>query len=425
MDCYKQENKINYKTYGHIEKSIGKGSMKMDKKIKKANIIIYLQSLLQFQGFIGPVIFIFYTRYMGLSISQYLLCDSLLFVIMAICEIPSGVIADYIGRKKMLVISSFAICFGMVILLTIPNYIGAIIVAVIYGVFGALQSGVSQSILYETYESCNSIKQYEYTQSKASSVGFIISIVYAIISGYMVEYNLALPVLLDLAICILSILASVLLLEDNRNYSKKESMVLPNKKDIHNVIYVIVVVSILSSCSRLMFSFYQPILTEAIFPIFFLGYTSGSYSLITAGASFFYKRIRERLSTEKMYLLIIALQFLTTIGIVFVNGYFVIAFIFLQQIQRGLMGPFLYMQVNRYIDTNNKNRVSLMSMMYCGISIFTGISLYITSAITNSSGLQRAVFYYVTVINAILILALIIFVGKEKTNQLMKYDSER
>ena len=66
-----------------------------------------------------------------------------------------------------------------------------------------------------------------------------------------------------------------------------------------------------------------------------------------------------------------------------------------------------------------------MSIMYCGISIFTGISLYITSAITNSSGLQRAVFYYVTVINEILILALIIFVGKEKTNQLMKYDSER
>ena len=72
MDCYKQENKINYKTYGHIENSIGKGSMKMDKKIKKANAIIYLQSLLQFQGFIGPVIFIFYTRYMGLSISLYL-----------------------------------------------------------------------------------------------------------------------------------------------------------------------------------------------------------------------------------------------------------------------------------------------------------------------------------------------------------------
>ena len=72
----------------------------MNNNLKKANLIIYLQSLLQFQGFIGPVIFIFYTKYMGLNTSQYLFCDSLLFLIMSVCEVPSGLISDYVGRKK-------------------------------------------------------------------------------------------------------------------------------------------------------------------------------------------------------------------------------------------------------------------------------------------------------------------------------------
>lgn len=68
--------------------------------IKKSKLLIYLSSVLQFQGFIGPIIYIFYTMYMGLSVSEYLFCDALLFMIMAIVEIPSGMIADYFGRKK-------------------------------------------------------------------------------------------------------------------------------------------------------------------------------------------------------------------------------------------------------------------------------------------------------------------------------------
>lgn len=163
----------------------------MNNNLKKANLIIYLQSLLQFQGFIGSVIFIFYTKYMGLNTSQYLFCDSLLFLIMSVCEVPSGLISDYVGRKKMLIISQLFICLGMMILLFVPSYTGAVIVSIIYGIFGALQSGNSESILYEIYEKHNNIKYYENIQSKSRSVGFIFSIVYAVISGYVIEYKLS------------------------------------------------------------------------------------------------------------------------------------------------------------------------------------------------------------------------------------------
>ena len=94
----------------------------MHRKLKKAKLLLYLQAVLQFQGFIGPIIFIFYTQYMGLSTSEYLVCDSVLFVVMAICEVPSGIIADYIGRKKALIISQVAVGIGMLLLLTVPSF---------------------------------------------------------------------------------------------------------------------------------------------------------------------------------------------------------------------------------------------------------------------------------------------------------------
>lgn len=393
----------------------------MNNNLKKAKLIIYLQSLLQFQGFIGPVIFIFYTKYMGLNTSQYLFCDSLLFLIMSVCEVPSGLISDYVGRKKMLIISQLFICLGMMILLFVPSYTGAVIVSIIYGIFGALQSGNSESILYEIYEKHNNIKYYENIQSKSRSVGFIFSIVYAVISGYVIEYNLALPVILDLIVCIILLIFTIILLDDS-NYSKKEIIILANKKDIHNVIYIILVVSILFSCSRVMFSFYQPTLNAAKFPVVFMGYASAIYSLITAGSAFFYKRMRELMTTRKMYILIISFQLLTGIGMVFVKNYFVIIFIFIQQFQRGLMGTFLYMQVNRYINSKNRNRVSLMSIMYCIISIFTGISLYVTSIITKNIGFQNAILCYVIFINLLLVLSIVLFVQKDRQNKLIRYD---
>lgn len=397
----------------------------MNSELKKAKILLYLQALLQFQGFIGPVIFIFYTRYMGLSPSQYYACDSLLFVLMAISEIPSGLISDYFGRKKMLVLSQISISIGMVVLLTVPSYEGAIVVAFIYGFFGALQSGNAESILYETFENYKNIKQFEYIKAKIGGYAFIISIAYSLSSGYLADYKLALPVILDLVVCVALLLATIILLKEPKDYSRGKRKALPEKKEISNVINVIIIASILFSCTRVMFSFYQPILLAIKIPVFFLGYASACYSLISAGSAFFYKKIRESTSTKSMYLLLVILQLLATFGIAYVNSYLAVVFIFVQQVQRGLMGPFLFFQVNRYIDTNSRNRVSLMSIMYFVISILTSFSLFVTSKIINVVGLRLAIIYYVIVVNLFLIISIVFFARKNKLNKLVKYDADR
>jgi len=214
----------------------------------KSKFLIYLSAILQFQGFIGPVIFVFYSSYMGLSTSQYLLCDSILFFVMAFVEIPSGMIADHFGRKKIIIISKLAICIGMVMLLTIKNFYGALAVAILYGVFGAMESGVAQSIFYEIYESDNSLDEYEGIQAKASSIGFMVSIVYATIGGRIAEINIAFPVILDLIISLISLVGIVFLLEDKRQYANSlNKMNAPSKEEVHNVIYIIIFVALLSA----------------------------------------------------------------------------------------------------------------------------------------------------------------------------------
>lgn len=101
------------------------------------------------------------------------------------------------------------------------SFIEAVIVECIYVVFGALESGVAESILYETYELNKCTENYEYLQAKTGGLGFVISILYSVSSGYLVEYMITLPVILDLVVCILSLISSIMLLEDNKKYDTK------------------------------------------------------------------------------------------------------------------------------------------------------------------------------------------------------------
>lgn len=387
-------------------------------KKKKAKILIVLSSILQFQGFIGPVLFVFYTAYMGLTTAQYLFVDSLLFFIMAVCEIPSGMIADRFGRKRVLVVAKIAICIGMIILLTMKSLEGAILVSIIYGIFGALESGITDSIFYELFERENSLEEYEFLTAKTGGIGFIISILYGVIAGYVTDKNLALPVILDLMISVAMLICILIFLEDNGEYKAKDKLFLPTKKQLGNVLPILLVFAMISSCSRIMYSFYQPVLIEEQFPIIFLGYASGIYSITASCSSFLYEKIRTKLDEKGMYCLILIVQLIATFGFAFSGGYVVIIFILIQQLQRGFTGTFLYMQANQYISSKDGNRVTIMSILFCSINLITASSLFLTSYVTKYYGLDISIVSYVFVANFLFLDFLGIFAYKKYKKQI-------
>lgn len=387
-------------------------------KKKKAKILIVLSSILQFQGFIGPVLFVFYTAYMGLTTAQYLFVDSLLFFIMAVCEIPSGMIADRFGRKRVLVVAKIAICIGMIILLTMKSLEGAILVSIIYGIFGALESGITDSIFYELFERENSLEEYEFLTAKTGGIGFIISILYGVIAGYVTDKNLALPVILDLMISVAMLICILIFLEDNGEYKAKDKLLLPTKKQLGNVLPILLVFAMISSCSRIMYSFYQPVLIEEQFPIIFLGYASGIYSITASCSSFLYEKIRTKLDEKGMYCLILIVQLIATFGFAFSGGYVVIIFILIQQLQRGFTGTFLYMQANQYISSKDGNRVTIMSILFCSINLITAGSLFLTSYVTKYYGLDISIVSYVFVANFLFLAFLGIFAYKKYKKQI-------
>lgn len=391
--------------------------------IKKSKILIYLLSFLQFQGFIGPVLFVFYSRHLGLSMDEYLKIDAVCFLAMAFCEIPSGMIADTFGRKKVLIISKLFITVGMMNLLFTQSYTGAMITGLIYGIFGALESGVSESVIYEIFDREKKLKEYEYTSSKAGSIGFFVSILYAVFAGYLISINVLLPVILDLIVLVLTILLVLIFLEDNGDYSgeKKRSCLKIPLSECLNILPILCVGSILLSFSRCIFSFYQPIQLELELPVVFLGYAAAVYSIIAGASAFFYKKIREKLSAKFMYFLIAALQLISSFGLAFSKSYSSLGFIFLQQLMRGIMGIFLYFQINSFINPESKNRVTLMSVYYFVTTVLTGLMLKLTADFTKFQSMRFSIKTYSFVINSMLVIALLVLFICQKSGKIKKY----
>lgn len=398
--------------------------------IKKSKLLIYLCGLLQFQGFIGPVLFVFYTSYMGLSTSEYLMADSVLFFIMAICEVPSGMIADFFGRKKILIVSKIMIIVGMVLLITIKSFLGAIIVAIIYGIFGAMESGIAESVIYEIFSKNQKLDDYEFTTARSNSVGFFVSVIYALSSGYLIELNLVLPVVCDLIISIITLIVIILLLEDHRNYENVHNFnirtlfKLPEKDILKNVILIIIIAALLSCFSRTIFSFYQPILISLEIPKFLLGYAAALYSIVAGISLVFYKKIRDTVNRKQMMLLVIFLQIISSLGIFVLESYIFIVFIFIQQIQRGIMSPFLYMQVNGHIPEDNENRVTTMSIYYFMTTILTSVFLFITSAITQYANIKASIVSFCVTINILILILVHVYNKKIHNRSIIYYQKE-
>jgi len=61
-----------------------------------------------------PIIWLFYDEN-GLSIADLFIIQSIYSVTIALIEIPSGYVADVLGRKNSMIIGTFFGCLGMII----------------------------------------------------------------------------------------------------------------------------------------------------------------------------------------------------------------------------------------------------------------------------------------------------------------------
>ena len=119
-------------------------------KLKFNNV--YKVGLIQFFSslyFYLPVLTIYYQR-RGLNFVQINSLWGIITATIFLTEIPTGLIADKIGRKKSVMIALFLQLIGEMAFIFAQNYFQFILISIIAGIGFAFQSGCIQALVYDS-----------------------------------------------------------------------------------------------------------------------------------------------------------------------------------------------------------------------------------------------------------------------------------
>jgi MFS family permease len=386
----------------------------------RQSLYMYLDAILGFQMFLGPILTIFYIEHFDITIGGFFALDATLFLLIAIFEIPSGYLSDLFGRKKMLLVSQFFTAISMLIMLLVPNYYGALLGIIVAGIFIPLGSGNAPAILYEYFESKGELEKYQEVIGKCKTYTYIMSIVASAGAGILASINIKLPIILDIVILMVSMIITYLFLIEIRNNTSEENKAekpkaklfsdfKESKSGILRTTPIFLVSALLFSIFRVSYSFYQPIFTEVNIQIEYFGFIFAGFNIICSITSYFSNRIIQKVGSEiRMMMLFALLSLISFVGIYQFGNFTILLFIGIQQVLRGLFSPFFSIKLNKYIPKNSSNRVTYLS--YCNLltTIFISFSLYLFGFLNKIMEIKSSIILFGTGVVILLIGAILI-----------------
>jgi MFS family permease len=154
--------------------------------------LFYLINACAGSFFCAPIWLFFFTRY--ISLGEVGIADWGAVVAAWVAEVPSGILADTFGRRRLIIIAMFFCGIGIGLQGFAFNLHTFLITNVIYLVGFSFYSGAGEALAYESLRGCDDQdKAYERVISTARSVEFGASLVSVMVGAYLYQLAPSLP----------------------------------------------------------------------------------------------------------------------------------------------------------------------------------------------------------------------------------------
>jgi MFS family permease len=132
-----------------------------------ANIIkLYAFSFLQMTLFPMAIITLFWKDHIGLSLTQILLLQGVLSIVMVVMEYPSGYISDRIGYRVALNLAALLGMAGWAVYTVAATFAHVMVAEILIGISLAFISGSDSALLYETLTQEGAEQEYARHQGR-------------------------------------------------------------------------------------------------------------------------------------------------------------------------------------------------------------------------------------------------------------------
>ncbi|MBP9691197.1 MFS transporter [Candidatus Woesebacteria bacterium] len=169
--------------------------------------LYYLLTIFMNGWFILPNWVFYFGQY--ITIPKIGLIDGLSKLVAVFLEIPSGSLADLIGKKHILILGNIFQALCCVVLMSATNFTWLLIGNIITFIGFALISGAKEALLYDSLLDIHKEEHYDEVVGKVGSIAMFVTVLSIFIGGYLYGIN---PKLTFVAWLVFSLIAILILL---------------------------------------------------------------------------------------------------------------------------------------------------------------------------------------------------------------------
>ncbi len=185
-------------------------------KITHPNIIrLYLIKTAKWFMLYMPIVVPFYESN-GLSMKDIMVLQALYSIAIVVLEIPSGYLADVIGRRKTLILGAVFGTIGFATYSLSHGFIGFLLAEVILGIGQSCISGADSAMLYDSLLERGEEKKYSLFEGRITGLGNIAEAVAGILGGVLAGITLRVPYFAQTFVAFIALPAAITLVEPSR-----------------------------------------------------------------------------------------------------------------------------------------------------------------------------------------------------------------
>lgn len=342
----------------------------------KRNILVYkIDSLINWFFIPIGVYILIWNKDLKLNFSQINSAISIGLIWSVILELPSGALADLIGRKKTIIIGRIFLVIAYVAFALQHNWLGIMLHQIFYYTDQAMNSGAQSALLFDSLKENEKEKEY-YKKVEADSF-FLNTVgmgVASIISGLLYKINSFLPFTIMIPITITGAVMSFFYTEpkiDSQKYSLKAYLrqnvdgmkhIVRNSKIKWISIFSIITMTITYVS---LWYIYEPRITVAFDnPILITWLIGGTYIIRAVGIKFI-NVLDKKIDQKRAPVFIAFLQSIGSMLSFIKNGFGAISSVYLRKFSDGYIRPTVLNLQNENIESRYRaTSLSAISLFY-------------------------------------------------------------
>lgn len=325
------------------------------------NIRTYYLYNLSNQLIIGPIIMV-YLLSKGVSFTQVMFLNTIASISVVIFEVPTGAVADKIGRKISIILGAALWATSLMIYVFGSNFYIFAIAEIFFALGSTFKSGADTALIYDSLKILNREKEFQKIEGKARAYFMYGQAVGSLIAGFIYKFNRELPMIVSIGFMVLTIIISLGLYEPpieekKGKYGEKYlKQITDSAKYVmnHEKLKAIILYSMVFFVFyRGGFFLFQPYFETVDIPVEYFGMIFFIFNIVAAKTSKMSHKIMEK--TKPRTLMFLSSLMIVSFLILGITKIWIgAAAMLLQQMARGLYVPVTRKYLNKHIPSDKR-----------------------------------------------------------------------